>query len=139
MTRNEGAQRLLKSGVTIPVLHLGDPKRIVVEAYPALLARHLGHVGYKNDATRKQTEGQLQARRSMMDDILSGKLWTRYGLLVEAPRSSADDPSGDQLDALICAIQAAWAWTNAPQDVDGLEGWIADPTLSPMSFDLTNE
>jgi uncharacterized protein DUF429 len=133
----EGAQRLLKSGVTVPVLRSGDPKRIVVEAYPAVLARQLiGHVGYKNDSARKQTEMQRQTRRSMLDDILNGKLGVRYGLLVEAPRNLADDPSGDQLDALICAIQAAWAWTmrdegyGAPQDVDQLEGWIADPTLN---------
>jgi hypothetical protein len=132
----EGAQRLLKSGVTIPGIRLGDPNRIVVEAYPAMLARHLGHVGYKNDALHKQTEKQLQTRRSMLEDILSGKLETRYGLLVEAPRGLAEDPTGDQLDALICAIQAAWAWTmkaqryGAPESADPLEGWIADPALS---------
>jgi hypothetical protein len=132
----EGAQRLLRSGVTIPVLRLGDPNRIVVEAYPAMLARHLGHVGYKNDALKKQTDKQLQTRRSMLEDILNGKLETRYGLLVKAPRSLADDPTGDQLDALICAIQAAWAWTmkdqlyGAPGGADVLEGWIADPALS---------
>jgi hypothetical protein len=38
-----------------------------------------------------------------------------------------------QLDALVCAIQAAWAWTRRdhgfglPEHVDPLEGWIADP------------
>lgn len=38
-----------------------------------------------------------------------------------------------QLDALLCAIQAAWAWTQRdqgfglPKHVDPLEGWIADP------------
>jgi hypothetical protein len=72
----------------------------------------------------------------MLEDILNGKLETRYGLLVKAPRSLADDPTGDQLDALLCAIQAAWAWTmkaqryGAPEGADALEGWIADPTLS---------
>jgi hypothetical protein len=132
----EGAPRLLRSDVTIPVLRTADPSRIVVEAYPALLARHLGYAGYKNDALRKQTEGQLQKRRSMLNDILNGKLEARYGLLIEAPVTLADDPSGDQLDALICAIQAAWAWTmrdaryGSPQDADALEGWIADPTLN---------
>jgi len=56
-----------------------------------------------------------------------------YGFAVEAPISLADDPSGDSLDALLCAIQAAWSWRQrhngfgAPHNVDPLEGWIADP------------
>jgi hypothetical protein len=50
-------------------------------------------------------------------------------------RRSADDPSGDRLDALFCAIQTAWAWTmrseryGAPEHLDPLEGWIANPSL----------
>ena len=46
-----------------------------------------------------------------------------------------DDPTGDRLDALLCAIQAAWAWGQrksdfgTPNDLDTLEGWIADPSL----------
>lgn len=132
----EGAPRLLKSGVTIPMLSAGDPRRIVVEAYPGVLARQLvGRAGYKNDIARKQTEIQHQTRRAMLDNLLRGKLEARYDLRVEASRTLADDPSGDQLDALLCAIQAAWAWTmrefhyGAPRDADPLEGWIADPTL----------
>jgi hypothetical protein len=45
----------------------------------------------------------------------------------------ADDPQADTLDALLCAVQAAWAWTHRergfgmPEDCDRLEGWIADP------------
>lgn len=35
----EGAPRLIASGVTIPILQEGDPNRIVVEAYPKLLAQ----------------------------------------------------------------------------------------------------
>jgi hypothetical protein len=132
----EGAPRLLKSGVTIPMLSAGDPRRIVVEAYPGVLARQLvGRAGYKNDIARKQTEIQHQTRRAMLDNLLRGKLEARYDLRVEASRTLADDPSGDQLDALLCAIQAAWAWTmrefhyGAPRDADPLEGWMADPTL----------
>ena len=40
------------------------------------------------------------------------------------------------LDALLCAIQAAWAQTQEynkyglPEDADPLEGWIADPTIT---------
>jgi hypothetical protein len=71
----------------------------------------------------------------MLDNILSGTLESHYGLRVVASRTFADDPSGDNLDALLCAIQAAWAWTmrdrryGRPRDADVLEGWIADPTL----------
>jgi hypothetical protein len=49
--------------------------------------------------------------------------------------SLADDPGADDLDALICAVQAAWGWINrdknygAPENFDKLEGWIADPAL----------
>jgi len=137
----EGAPRLVRAGVTVPGLQAGDPQRIVVEAYPGVLARQLvGRAGYKNDTARKQTEAQLQTRRAMLDHILKSKLEVRYGLRVEAATNLADDPTGDQLDALLCAIQAAWAWTmrdhgyGAPRDVDALEGWIADPSLSDSAL-----
>jgi predicted RNase H-like nuclease len=57
-------------------------------------------------------------------------------LRVEAAKNLAHDPTGDHLDALLCAIQAAWAWTmrdhayGAPRDADAIEGWIADPSLT---------
>ena len=44
-----------------------------------------------------------------------------------------EDASGDKLDAVLCAIQAAWAWKKRdrrygrPHSADKLEGWIADP------------
>lgn len=50
----EGAPRLIKSGVTIPILQTGDPSRLVVEAYPGLLVRQfIGRTAYKNDTRRK--------------------------------------------------------------------------------------
>ena len=132
----EGAPRLVRSGVTIPALQSGDPERIVVEAYPGVLARRLiGRASYKKDKLRKQTEKQRLARGVMLDHILSGQIEASYGLRVQAPKNLADDPSGDQLDALLCAIQAAWAWTmrdygyGASFDADSLEGRIADPSL----------
>ena len=60
----------------------------------------------------------------------------RYGLRVSAPDTLADDPGADTLDALLCAIQAAWAWRQGPPQfglpagTDALEGWIADPGLA---------
>jgi hypothetical protein len=132
----EGAPRLLESGVTIPGLHPGDPDRIVVEAYPGILARaRIGRRSYKHDSRRGQTRAQFQARRELLREIHRGALQETHGLKVEAPCSLARDPTGDQLDALLCAIQAAWAWRQreegfgAPPSVDSLEGWIADPAL----------
>jgi Protein of unknown function (DUF429) len=130
----EGAPRLLASNVTIPVLQDGDPKRIVVEAYPGVLARQLiGNRSYKQDTRKKQTPEQLRARIDLLEGIVNGRLHNRYSLGVKAQRELCEDPGGDHLDALLCAIQAAWAWQmgltgfRAPNRIDPLEGWIADP------------
>ena len=59
------------------------------------------------------------------------------GITVQAPPDPAADPTGDRLDALICALQAAWAFrqgyaTDGPPHADPLEGWIADPAALPQ-------
>lgn len=134
----EGAPRLLEAGVSIPGLQAGDPERIVVEAYPGLLARYLiGKTSYKNDTRAKQTAELHKARTQIITAIAQGALEQHYGIAVTAPSSLADDPTGDSLDALLCAIQAAWAWTQRDKNfgalkyVDSREGWIADPLLAP--------
>ena len=59
-----------------------------------------------------------------------------FGFRVNAPHTLVEDPSGDELDALLCATQAAWAWAKRnqnfglPADSDPLEGWIAHPQTS---------
>jgi len=68
-----------------------------------------------------------------LQGLSGGALKAAYGLEVAAPLHLAEDPSGDSLDALLCAVQAAWSWTQrasnygAPEGSDALEGWIADP------------
>lgn len=132
----EGAPRLRQAGVTIPGLQEGDLERIVVEAYPGVMARSLiGPRGYKHDTRKRQTREQHDARRELLSRIAHGDVIHDYGIRVSAPMSLADDPGGDHLDALLCAVQAAWAWTTksegfgVPTDADPLEGWIADPSL----------
>jgi len=132
----EGAKRLMQSGVTVPGLQRGDPDRIVVEAYPGVLARGLiGRRGYKQDTKAKQTEAQYQARFDLLAKIQGNGLLRSHGITVEAPNWLVDDPGADQLDALLCAIQGAWSWTQKdshfglPADFDPLEGWIADPSV----------
>jgi hypothetical protein len=107
----EGAPRLIRAKVTIPQLQKGDVSRVAVEAYPALVARRfIGRQSYKSDDRRNQTAEQYVARCTLLDRVLGGRL-PGYGFRVEAHRSLADDPMGDESDALLCAIQAAWAFT----------------------------
>ena len=131
----EGAPHLLASGVSIPHLKEGDPARIAVEAYPGILARALiDRRSYKNDTRSKQTRDQHEARLALLE-CLRLEAPERYGISIEAPSALCDDPGADHLDALLCAVQAAWTWQQrengygAPTRLDPLEGWIADPHL----------
>lgn len=128
-----GVPLLLGAGVDLPGLHVGDPSRVALEAYPGLLAREvLGTRSYKSDAKAKQTPGRLIARKDLITALEHGQ--NRLGLrlkLSHAQRDAlADDATGDSLDAVLCLMQAAWAQQQGaprwglPNDTDPLEGWI---------------
>jgi hypothetical protein len=141
----EGAPRLVQAGVTVPGILDGDPDRVVVEAYPGVLAKRLVNGRpYKNDTPSKQSPEQAEARQDIYNGVISEELAKDFGFTVEAPSSLCDDPSGDQLDALLCAVQAAWAALNddkgygAPKSLDPLEGWIADPVVCAKMDDSTS-
>ncbi|MCZ6618593.1 MAG: DUF429 domain-containing protein [Gammaproteobacteria bacterium] len=131
----EGAPRLLKSGVYLPYHHTAINDRVVVEAYPGALARSMiGRTRYKTDDRRAQTACLYDARVDILAQ-LAERSRAAFGFDTSAPLSLADDPSGDELDAWLCAIQAAWAANQsdgkfgAPIELDTVEGWIADPSL----------
>lgn len=138
----EGAPRLLAAGVTIPGLREpeagGDPARICVEAYPGVLARTLiGRRSYKTETRARRTPALAAARADILAAVQGEALSAAYGLTVSLPPDLAAamqaDHGGDSLDALLCAIQAAWSWLRRdmgwgmPPGFDALEGWIADP------------
>jgi hypothetical protein len=130
----EGAPRLREADVTVPGLRTGDPRRIVVEAYPGALARRLiGRRSYKHDDPARQSSERARARGDLLACIQNGGVREAYGIRVTAPADLAEDPTGDRLDALLCAIQAARAWRKRdqgfglPSCVDPLEGAIAEP------------
>ena len=132
----EGAPRLLASGAHLPFNHDGDKSRVLLEAYPGVAARQLiGNRGYKSDAKPKQTAEKHDAREDLIAALTGESGQTAYGFSVDAPRELAEDPGADDLDALICAVQAAWGFSRAdrgygaPSGVDRLEGWISDPSL----------
>jgi hypothetical protein len=123
----EGLSRLVRAGVTIPKMHLGDPDRVAVEAYPGLLAFELiGRRSYKN----QDAPDRLIARKDLVDALEQGR--TRLGLrlkLTHAQREHlVDDISGDRIDAVLCLVQAAWAnarpGCGLPEGFDPVEGWI---------------
>lgn len=133
----QGAPRLLRSGVQVVPCHMNGDSRVAVEAYPALVARKwIGLSGYKSDTRRKQTAEHEAARRAIVDGLRTDCV-RHYGLkLLLDDALAADfiaDPSGDRLDAVLCAVQAAWASLQpdygVPAECIATEGWIVDPDM----------
>lgn len=139
----EGAPRLLAAGVSIvPCYPHADP-RVVVEGYPALVARRwLDKRPYKSDERKKQTDALTLARRDLVAAIRSSELIPAYNLQLslsdELATQLVEEPMADRLDAILCAIQAAWAY-QMREDHHGYhygvppnfahEGWIIDPSV----------
>jgi len=141
-----GVPLLLDAGVDLPGLHPGDPQRVALEGYPGLLARELldgwhpgargtGRRSYKSDNKAQQTPQRRAARVDLVAALEQGT--SRLGLRLQLSPPQRDllvgDPSGDALDAVLCLLQAAWAWRQhaagvpcygLPATVDPLEGWI---------------
>ena len=124
---------MLAAGVHLPGLHVGDPSRVALEAYPGLLAREvLGRRSYKNDDPAKQTPERLIARKDLVTALEMGS--SRLGLRLAMTHAQRDalvhDGSVDRLDAVLCLMQAAWAQREGPpryglpDELDPLEGWI---------------
>ncbi len=136
----QGATRLLQSDASILPCRPNNDSRITLEGYPALVARRwLGSRSYKSDERSKQTEEKLSARRELVQALRSLALFNSYGLTLDLPDLMAEilisDPMADLLDALLCSIQAAWAYTQhangygIPSSCDSVEGWIVDPGM----------
>jgi hypothetical protein len=123
----EGASRLVASGVEVPSLERGDSARVALEAYPGLLARkQLGiRASYKSDTRSEQTPARAAARRRIVRALKGGR---PLGIRLKTRIDLVADGSGDTLDAVICALQAAWAAGqprySLPARVPRGEGWI---------------
>lgn len=128
-----GVPCLLEAGVHLPGLHVGDRRRVALEGYPGLLAREiLGQRSYKSDDKARQTPERLIARKDLLTALEHGQ--TRLDLRIKLSHAQrdalVDDASGDSLDAVLCLLQAAWAFHQGapryglPQAFDPLEGWI---------------
>jgi hypothetical protein len=121
---HEGAPRLAEAGLHVPGLLAGDPSRIALEAYPGLLARSIiGRDSYKSDTLAKQTRSRRAARRRILESL-------KFDAATKLRRRLLDDASGDALDAMLCAVQAADGWRRRkaryglPARIHRCEGWI---------------
>jgi Protein of unknown function (DUF429) len=130
---HEGARRILAAGIYTPILGDGDRLRVALEAYPGLLARkQLGiRDSYKSDTRREHTPARKAVRNRIVQALKAGRpLGSEVVLAANLQRQIVADGSGDLLDAVICAAQAAWGWTRReanfglPRDADAGEGWI---------------
>ncbi|KQX30169.1 DUF429 domain-containing protein [Variovorax sp. Root434] len=132
-----GVPHLLAAGARIPGLHAGPgADRIALEAYPGLLARELiGRRSYKSDELPKQTPERLAARTDLLAALEAGttRLGLRLGVTAPQRAELLGDARGDDIDAVLCLVQAAWALQHVqspghghglPRDFDPLEGWI---------------
>jgi hypothetical protein len=130
-----GAPRLLDAGVTMPGLHERgtDPSRIALEGYPGLQARAvLGRASYKSDDPKhRDSAPRREARERLVAALEAGA--PPFGVRVDFGRwrgACVDEPGADRLDAVLCLVQAAWAWTRRdanwglPLREDRVEGWI---------------
>ncbi|HMN81109.1 MAG TPA: DUF429 domain-containing protein [Burkholderiaceae bacterium] len=132
MMYRAGVPRLMRAGLSIPGLLAGDPRRIALEAYPGLLARRLaGRESYKSDEVARHTPARRARRIAIIDGLRRGGA-TGFEVRLDADVADASigDGSGDCLDAVLCAAQAAWGWQRhdsgygLPPAIDPLEGWI---------------
>jgi hypothetical protein len=129
----EGAPRMLAAGFSVLPCHPTDDQRIVIEIYPALMARSIiGKQGYKSDDRRKQTTEMKLLRQEIINQVRSHISNPKYGFIVEIDQQLSEecvsDASGDTLDAVLATIQAASASRKPnygiPEDCDRIEGWI---------------
>lgn len=117
--------------------------RLVLETYPALIARRFaGGLSYKGGNTPARREARqrivdgLLGRTPMLDGRpLSALFGVSLSLAPGLEQRLLDDARGDRLDAVSCAVTAAWG-SLRQADGDGIpewahpdEGWIVDPGM----------
>jgi hypothetical protein len=128
---HEGTRRLLKAGVTVFGLHAGDPQRIALEGYPGLVARLVTRASYKSDERAKQTPARRTARAAIVTALEEGThpMGVRVHLKKTLRHTLIADGTADWLDAVLCAVAAAWAAGQPnygmPLAMDAVEGWTA--------------
>ena len=138
----EGAKRLYRSSLNIEPLRPTNDNRTVIEVYPAFfIRRYIGRMPYKSDSRAKQTQEKQAARIELIQALQAKAFRHEYQFNIALSSEFRDllieDVAGDELDAFICTIEAAWSWNQRnenlgiPLNVDPAEGWIVSQGLQP--------
>ena len=146
-----GAPRLLSSGLNMRPCRPNKDRRIALETYPALAVRALAGIrqlSYKSDAPAKESKTKSALRRAIVQALTDPKKMKSYGFTVAIPSRVQNDliadRTGGHLDAVLCAIQAAWAHKHQKENWGippghEVEGWIVGPELPEESAPPTEE
>jgi predicted RNase H-like nuclease len=135
----EGAPRIERSGASVWPCRPNSSGRTVLEGYPALVVRHLmGKTSYKSDKSKQAS--QRDHRRQIVEKCQSPGQLRDYDMSLrfsaELESCLIEDSTGDSLDAVLCAIQAAAYWLQPSEpctnlaEANATEGWIVDPTYA---------
>ncbi len=140
----QGACQLYKRPFSIWPCRVNQHPKTVFEGYPALLARRWSKVPYKTDTPKSASQNHQQSRKDIIKGLLRDTFTAEFGFkLILKPDQSElllADSRGDYLDALLCAVEASWAYLQGAPDY-GLskalstleqaqvsqEGWIIFP------------
>ena len=134
-----GAPKILHSGVSIWPCHPSTDKRLVIEAYPALLARSLiGKTPYKQSRLDRRGASK-DARRQITKLLRSRKTQREFGLCVSWEKTLdpllVNDIHADLLDACLCAVHAGIAYQQGLPTEHADEGWIVLPVSESSNID----
>ncbi len=140
----QGAPRILRSGACILPCAPNDDDRVIVEAYPALVAENLvGNRHYKGDGNAGDTPTRRATRAAIVSALSTeqcrASYWHNVKITQEERKRLIEDAGADFLDAVLCAVQAAWSSSQSDYGVsdscDPDEGWIVDPSqLDKVAF-----
>ncbi len=135
----EGAPRLLRSGISILPVRPRADSRVAVEAYPKLVAERYANGGkYKAEDRRGQDAARMKTRMRILASLeahVNRDFGFQVRLAAAVRHHAIENPTGDVLDAVLAAVQAAWSAgqrhppSGIPEDCDRFEGWIVDPNL----------
>ncbi|QDT24432.1 DUF429 domain-containing protein [Gimesia chilikensis] len=152
----EGSKRLLDTSISILPVRPTDDLRILIEAYPRLVADKFINGGKYKDA--KKSDDKLKITNNRKEVVEGLEKENPYGITIrficdKDREKCLNDGKGDHLDSVLCAIQAGWSANQTTHDGRSsygipefslnclgqqvaLEGWILDPlTLAAVQCD----